>query len=99
MHRCPNRAHQDPFLYGVEGVHHHTRAQVILCVHRKDRPLPSIEDEEYQAQCDAGSEDPMIAGWLTGIGQAQADADWEAEGEDPMVAYERFLEDRYAYDS
>ena len=76
MHRCPNRAHQDPFLYGVEGVHHHTRAQVILCVHRKDRPLPSIEDEDYQAQCD-----------------------WEAEGEDPMVAYERFLEDRYAYDS
>lgn len=76
MHRCPNRAHRDAFLYGVEGVHHHTRAQVILCVHRKDRPLPSIEDEDYQAQCD-----------------------WEAEGEDPMVAYERFLEDRYAYDS
>lgn len=76
MYRCPNRAHQEPFLYGVEGVHHHTRAQVILCVHRKDRPLSSIEDEDDQAQ-----------------------ADWEAEGEDPMVAYERFLEDRYSYDS
>lgn len=50
-HRCPNKAHhQDEFNPHHYGAHHYTRAQVILCVHRKGNPLKTIEEEFIEVE-------------------------------------------------
>ena len=52
--RCPNKNHHlDEFNPHHNGAHHYTRAQVILCVHRKEEALKTIEEEFVEADEEA----------------------------------------------
>ena len=54
MFRCPNKFHGELYFDPEAGHHHQTRAQVILCCHRGQDYINSIEqdaeNEEFAAQ-------------------------------------------------